>query len=104
MELRRCSHTEELRALALPFLTKREAEHGLLVGLMLGVAALPDGALAGVVVDGDDVHGVALRLDSRAIVSRIDDARALALLAQTVAADSAMRMVAGSPPTVDAIR
>jgi predicted GNAT family acetyltransferase len=103
MELRRCSHAEELRGLALPFLTRREAEHGLLVGLMMGIAALPEGALAAVVLNRNDVHGVALRLDSRAIVSRVDDAEALELLAETVAADSATRMVAGSPPTVEAI-
>jgi GNAT superfamily N-acetyltransferase len=100
----RCNHLQELRDLALPFLAEREAEHGLLVGLILGTDVLPDRALAAVVTDGDRVQGVALRLDSRTIVSRVDDATALELLATTVAADAATMMVAGSPPTVYAIR
>lgn len=104
IRLIRCKQLEQFRDLALPFLTAREAEHGLLVGLVLGVDALPDGALAAVAADGDGVHGVALRLDDRAIVSRVDDPAALDLLAAGVAADSATMMVAGSRPTVDAIR
>ena len=104
MELIRFHELQRFRDLALPYLTEREAEHGLLVGLTVGADALPDGALAAVVTDADQVRGIGLRLDYRTIVSRVDDPGAMALLASAVAADSATRMVAGARPTVEAVR
>jgi predicted GNAT family acetyltransferase len=103
MDIIRCDKLEQLRHLSLPYLAQHEAEHGLLVGIILGVSALPDGSLAAVVVDRDRVHGVALRLDHRTIVSRVDDAKALDLLASAVAEDSRTMTVAGASRSVAAI-
>ncbi|HEY4303023.1 MAG TPA: GNAT family N-acetyltransferase [Gemmatimonadaceae bacterium] len=104
MHLIRCDSIEQLRDLALAYLIEREAEHGLLVGLLLGASTLRDTALAAVVVDGDHARAVAIRLDSRMIVSRVENSKALDLLATAVADDDATNMVAGSPETVEAIR
>ena len=104
MQLHRRKSADELRELSLPFLLVNEAEHGLLIGLILGVDALPAEAFAVCLRDGNDVVGVALRLDDRTIVSRVDDAGALEVLANAAAADTRMAMVAGAPATVAAIR
>ena len=88
----------------MPFLLRAEAEHGLLIGLVLGAQTLPAESFAVAVMDGDRIVGAALRLDERMIVSRVDDEVGLDTLAAAAAEDARTMMVAGAPRTVEAIQ
>jgi len=104
MQLLHCTRADELCRLTLPFLVSAEAEHGLLIGLILGAHTLPADAFAAVVMDGNEAVGAAVRLDNRMIVSRVDNLEALEMLASAAAEDARMTMIAGAPRTVDAIQ
>jgi predicted GNAT family acetyltransferase len=86
----RLSDALEFRRHAERFLLSHEAEHGLILGLTRGIVRLPASSLAGLLVHGEssepdgEVAGVALRLDARLLVSRVEsdvgrEALALAL-------------------------
>lgn len=104
MQLLHCVRADDLCRLTLPFLVTAEAEHGLLIGLILGAHTLPAEAFAAVVMDGNHAVGAAVRLDNRMIVSRVDKVGALEMLASAAAEDTRMTMIAGAPRTVGAIQ
>ena len=104
MQLLHCTRADDLCRLTLPLLVCAEAEHGLLIGLILGAHTLPAESFAAVVMDGDNAVGTAVRLDSRMIVSRVDTLEALEMLASAAAEDTRTTMVGGAPRSVDAIQ
>ncbi|HEX4682672.1 MAG TPA: GNAT family N-acetyltransferase [Gemmatimonadaceae bacterium] len=87
------SNAAEFRRRAEPFLLRHEAEHGLMLGLLRGIGSFPASGLAGLLVhdqlparDGE-VAGVALRLDTRLLVSRAESDSARNALASALAVE-----------------
>src|SRR6185503_14548433 len=79
MHLIRFPSAARFRAAADSFLLRHEAQHGLMLGILGELAELPPGGLAVVAIDNGgsaEVLGVAFRLDTRLLVSRVEpDAR-----------------------------
>lgn len=86
-------------ALAGDFLSRHEAEHGLMLGVARAVPTPPPNAYFGVVVNDGMPVAAAMRLDWRLIVSRAEVPDAMALLAGD-AASPLLRTVLGPSESV----
>lgn len=86
---------------ARPFLRRREAEHGLLLGLAENAADPPPGAVWALVLDEGDVVAAALGLREDRLVLSTGPAAAHALLAPALLAP-AHRQVVGPPDALQA--
>ena len=100
MQILRPASLAEFVDLAEPFLTRHEAEHGVMLGVAMSAPTPAPGAYWGVAMDGSSVAAAALRTDTKLILSREGVPGAIAALAADASGARNQRIL-GPPASVE---
>ena len=100
MKIVRPASLAEFVDLAAPFLSRHEAEHGLMLGVAMAAPTPAADAYWGLAIDGSSVAAAALRTDTKLILSREGAPGAIAALAAD-AASARNQQILGPAASVD---